>query len=88
MALKHDIYVFDLDIDMILDQMESIIYSPITLYPKIYRRINLVLNIADSVGPILELIDKKGGKILADKYPIEVFEDEKNLGEKINLTMI
>ena len=78
---KHDIYGFDLDIDMILSQRENIKYSPINLYPKISRRINLVLDATNSVGPILELIDKKGCNILIDKYPVEVFEDKENIGE-------
>ena len=78
---KHDIYGFDLDIDMILSQRETIKYSPINLYPKISRRINLVLDATNSVGPILELIDKKGGNILIDKYPVEKFEDKENIGE-------
>ena len=78
---KHDIYGFDLNIDMIIDQRKTIKYSPINLYPTISRRINLVLDSSDSVGPILELIDKKGDNILIDKNPIEVFEDEKNLGK-------
>ena len=78
---KHDIYGFDLDIEMILSQRETIKYSPINLYPKISRRINLVLDATNSVGPILELIDKKCGNILIDKYPDEVVEDKENIGE-------
>jgi Phenylalanyl-tRNA synthetase beta subunit len=78
---KHDVYAFDLDMDMILRQREIVKYSPVNFYPKISRRINLVLDTSDSVGPILELIDKKGGNILIDKYVVEVFENEENLGE-------
>ena len=70
-----------MEIDKILRQKEIIEYSPINPYPKISRRINLVLDATNSVGPILELIDKKGGNILIDKYPVEVFEDKENIGE-------
>ena len=78
---KHDVYGFDIDIDIAFGQRETIKYSPINLYPKITRRINLVLDISDSVGPILKLIVKKGGGILIDKYPVEIFEDKESLGE-------
>ena len=36
---------------------------------------------SDSVGPIQEVIKKKGGKILISVSPVEIFEDEKNIGE-------
>ena len=78
---KYDIYGFDIDVDIAFGQIETLKYSPINLYPKITRKINLVLDVSDSVGPILNLIVKKGGSILIDKYPVEIFEDKESLGE-------
>ena len=78
---KYDIYAFDIDIDKIEDNRHLVKYSPINFLPKIARRINLVMNNLDSVMPILGLINKKGGNNLIDVYPVEVFEDKKNIGE-------
>ena len=78
---KYDIYAFDIDIDKIEDNRKLVKYSPINFLPKIARRINLVMNNLDSVMPILGLINKKGGNNLIDVYPVEVFEDKKNIGE-------
>jgi phenylalanyl-tRNA synthetase beta chain len=75
-----DIYSFDIDIDMIINESKTIRYLPVNLFPKISRRINLVMNRSDSVGPIQEVIEKKGGKNLISVSPVEIFEDEKNIG--------
>ena len=80
---KYDIYSFDLDIEMMLGESKTIKYTPINLFPKISRRINLVMDSADSVGPIQEVIEKKGGKNLISVSPVEIFEDEKNIGENM-----
>ena len=40
-----------------------------------------MLEVSESIGPILGLIEKKGGKNLVDTYPVEVFEDIDSLGE-------
>ncbi len=68
---KYDIYSFDLDIEMMIGESKTIKYTPINLLPKISRRINLVLEASDSVGPILEMVKSKGGKNLIQVYPIE-----------------
>ena len=78
---RFDIYCFDIDMDMIINNSKTIRYLPINLFPKISRRINLVMECSDSVGPIQEVIKKKGGKILISVSPVEIFEDEKNIGE-------
>ena len=77
----YDIYSFELDIEMILGERKTIKYTPINLLPKISRRINLVLEASDSVGPILEMVKSKCGKNLIKAYPIEIFEDKDSLGE-------
>ena len=78
---RFDIYCFDIDMDMIINDSKTIRYLPINLFPKISRRINLVMECSDSVGPIEEVIEKKGGKNLISVSPVEIFEDEKNIGE-------
>ena len=78
---KYDIYSFDLDIETALSQRKTIKYNTINIFPKISRRINLVLEISASVGPIIELIEKKCYKNLTDVYPVEIFEDNVNIGE-------
>ena len=78
---KHDIFGFDMDIDMILCHNEPKKYIPINLYPKITRRINLLLDILDSVDPILTIIEKKGGNNLVNVRPVEIFQDNDSLGE-------
>ena len=35
----------------------------------------------ESVGPILEMVEKKGGKNLIETYPTEIFENKDNIGE-------
>ena len=70
-----------MDIDKILEQGKVIKYNPINSYPKISRRINLVLEVSDSVGPILKIIEEKGGKNLVETHPVEVFQDKDSLGE-------
>jgi len=78
---KYDIYSFDLDIETVLSQRKTIKYNTINIFPKISRRINLVLEVSASVGPIIELIEKKCYKNLTDVYPVEIFEDNVNIGE-------
>ena len=77
---EYDIYGFDIDVNIIQNDRKFIKYSSINFFPKISRRINLVMNISDSVGPIIELINKKGGKNLISVNPIEIFEDKNNIG--------
>ena len=78
---KYDVYCFDLDVDKISGQKKTTKYIPINLYPKISRRINLVLEESKSIGPILEIIQKKGGKSLVKTQPVEIFQDKVSLGE-------
>ena len=75
-----DIYCFDIDMDMITNDSKTIRYLPVNLFPKISRRINLVMYRSDSVGPIQEVIEKNAGKNLINVCPVEIFEDEKNIG--------
>jgi len=75
-----DIYCFDIDMDMITNDSKTIRYLPVNLFPKISRRINLVMDRSDSVGPIQEVIEKNAGKNLISVCPVEIFEDEKNIG--------
>ena len=78
---KYNIYSFDLDIEMIFGESEAIKYNPINLFPKISRRINLVLKATESVGPILDMVEKKCGENLIKAYPVEIFEDKDSIGE-------
>ena len=78
---KYDIFSFDLDIEMMLGESKTIKYAPINLFPKISRRINLVLEASESVGPILEMVEKKCGENLIEAYPVEIFEDKETVGE-------
>ena len=78
---KYDIYGFDLDIEEVVSQRNIIKYTPINLFPKISRRINLVLEVSESVGPILEFIEYKCYKNLIEVYPVEIFEDKNNVGK-------
>jgi len=78
---KYDIYGFDLDIEEVVNQRNIIKYTPINLFPKISRRINLVLEVSESVGPILEFIELKCYKNLIEVYPVEIFEDKNNVGK-------
>ena len=77
----YDIYSFELDIEMMFGKCKTIKYTPINLLPKISRRINLVLEASDSVGPIIKMIKSKCGKNLIKAYPIEIFEDKDSLGK-------
>ena len=40
-----------------------------------------MLEVSESIGPILEIIQKKGGKNLVQTQPVEVFQDKVSLGE-------
>ena len=56
-------------------------YNPIATFPKIQRDLNLVMQKSQEVGPIVNLILKKGNNLIQSANPINVFIDEDALGK-------
>ena len=76
-----DAYGFDIKIEKSKTFSDKKVYKPINSLPKISRKINLLLNNQESVSNILNLIKEKGGANLIKFYPVEIFKDEKSIGD-------
>lgn len=58
-------------------------FKRINPYPKISRDLNLVMPEEQEVGSIMEIIHKKGKKLLLDTKPVNIFVDEESLGKNM-----
>ena len=56
-------------------------FKKINPYPKIVRDLNLVMHEEQEVGSIIEIIHKKGKKLLLKTEPVNVFVDVDSLGK-------
>jgi phenylalanyl-tRNA synthetase beta chain len=56
-------------------------FKPITTFPKIQRDVNLVMNETQIVGPITDMMLKKGRNLIISANPINIFNDEVALGK-------
>ncbi len=56
-------------------------FKPIATFPKIQRDLNLVMNETQIVGPITDMILKKGRNLIISANPINIFNDEVALGK-------
>jgi len=58
-------------------------FKPITTFPKIQRDINLVMKETQIVGPITDMMLKKGRNLIINANPINIFNDEVALGKRM-----
>ena len=56
-------------------------FKPIATFPKIQRDVNLVMNETQTVGPITDMMLKKGRNLIISANPINIFNDEVALGK-------
>ena len=56
-------------------------FQKIIPYPKTSRDLNLVMPVNQKVGKIVEIFFKKGKKIIVDANPVDIFIDDKLVGE-------
>jgi phenylalanyl-tRNA synthetase beta chain len=56
-------------------------FKPIATFPKIQRDVNLVMNETQIVGPITDMMLKKGRNLIISANPINIFNDEVALGK-------
>ncbi|HIN03322.1 MAG TPA: hypothetical protein EYM60_08310, partial [Candidatus Marinimicrobia bacterium] len=77
-------YGFEINIEPLMKMMSGKKqFMPIAAFPKIQRDLNLVMNESQEVGPIANMILKKGKNIIIDSNPINIFIDEDALGKGI-----
>ena len=58
-------------------------FKPISAYPIIPRDLNLVMPKEQGVGDIIDLIFKKGKKLVVDAKPVNIFIDPEAIGEEM-----
>ena len=77
-------YGFEINIEPLMKMMSGKKqFMPIAAFPKIQRDLNLVMNESQEVGPIANMILKKGKNLIIDSNPINIFIDEDALGNGI-----
>jgi phenylalanyl-tRNA synthetase beta chain len=77
-------YGFEINIEPLMKMMSGKKqFMPIAAFPKIQRDLNLVMNESQEVGPIANMIMKKGKNLIIDSNPINIFIDEDALGNGI-----
>jgi phenylalanyl-tRNA synthetase beta chain len=74
-------YGFEINLEPLMRMMSGKKqFMPIAAFPKIQRDLNLVMNESQEVGPIANMILKKGKNLIIDSNPINIFIDEDALG--------
>ena len=75
-------YGFEIDLEPIkqmLDKRKT--FKKIIPYPKVMRDLNFVIPKEQEIGSILEIFHKYGKKLITQSEAVNVFEDEKAIGE-------
>ena len=68
---------FEINLEPILKMMgNKKKFMPIATFPKIQRDVNLVMNETQIVGPITDMMLKKGRNLIISANPINIFNDE------------
>ena len=77
-----EILAFEINIDPIKYMFSKKKYfKKINSYPKILRDLNLVMPYEQKVGEIVDVIFKKGKKLIMEVDPVDIFIDEKSVGK-------
>ena len=77
-----NIFGFEINLEPIMKMMKSKKqFKSIATFPKIQRDLNLVMNANQIVGPISDMILKKGKNLIINVKPINIFNDEVILGK-------
>lgn len=76
-----DTYGFEINLEPILKMMRGKKkFKPISPYPKVPRDLNLVMPETQNVGPIADMMLRKGRNLIVEANPINIFVDETALG--------
>ena len=79
-----NVFAFEINLSPILKMMGSRrSFKKIITFPKIERDINLVMATSTQIGPIADMMLKKGGKLVINANPINIYYDEKALGKDL-----
>ena len=77
-----EILAFEINIDPIKYMFSKKKYfKKINSYPKILRDLNLVMPYEQKVGEIVDMILKKGKKLIIEVDPVDIFIDDKSVGK-------
>ncbi len=76
------IFGFELNMDTMKNNFQNFHeYKRVNLFPKIPRRINFVMPESQNVGPLSEMMIKKGSGLLNYATPINIFFDDGQVGK-------
>ena len=75
---------FEINLEPIMNMLHrKKAFKPISAYPIIPRDLNLVMPKEQGVGDIIDLIFKKGKKLVVDAKPVNIFIDPEAIGEEM-----
>ena len=75
---------FEINLEPIMNMLHrKKAFKPISAYPIIPRDLNLVMPKEQEVGDIIDLIFKKGKKLVVDAKPVNIFIDPEAIGEEM-----
>ena len=75
---------FEINLEPIMNMLHrKKAFKPISAYPIIPRDLNLVMPKEQGVGVIIDLIFKKGKKLVVDAKPVNIFIDPEAIGEEM-----
>ena len=75
---------FEINLEPIMNMLHrKKAFKPISAYPVIPRDLNLVMPKEQEVGAVIDLIFKKGKKLVVDAKPVNIFFDTKSIGEEM-----
>ncbi len=72
-----NVFGFELDLSVLMDIFnEPIVYKPISVFPKINRDVNLILDKTIKAGTVAEKIFKVNRELIRDVRPVDIYEHE------------
>ena len=75
---------FEINLEPIMNMLHrKKAFKPISAYPIIPRDLNLVMPKEQGVGAVIDLIFKKGKKLIIDAKPVNIFIDPKSIGTEM-----
>jgi len=75
---------FEINLEPIMNMLHrKKVFKPISAYPIIPRDLNLVMPKEQEVGAVIDLIFKKGKKLIVDAKPVNIFIDPKSIGAEM-----
>jgi len=75
---------FEINLEPIMNMLNrKKTFKPIIAYPIIPRDLNLVMPMEQEVGDVINLIFKKGKKLIVDAKPVNIFIDPESIGAEL-----